>query len=421
MNGLYVVEPRFSITGGMADHRLKLRSADIEGFALSLAAELGKTPPALSGYRSPSPLGGDAAKFVAAVAKDLAGKRGAALVIPGERQSALTHAVAHAINAALGAVGTTVTFTEPAVLDTATGRSSWGSGVDNLRAGKVDTLVIAAWNPVFTAPGDVDLPTLFGKVPNAVYLGLHDDETSRVVNWFLPLAHAFESWGDARSRGGRDLHRAAAHPAALRRHLRGRAAGGVPHRRGQAVRAAEGAPRRAGEDRLRHRVGGLAGERRGAPAPRAPPSPRSLQTDRVRAAAGQARPAPAGLELDLGPRLQGSWTGAIRWEQLAPGASGPDHEGDLGQRGEGRAPGWRSRWGWGTATWSSFTVSGRSVEVPAWVQARPRRRRGDRLLRLRAQAEHPRREGRGRASGGGPRRVPAAHRRRAVVRDRARS
>ncbi len=78
MNRLYVVEPRFSITGGMADHRLRLRSADMEGFALALAAELGKTVPALAGYRSPAPpLAATRAKFVAAVAKDLAGKRGA--------------------------------------------------------------------------------------------------------------------------------------------------------------------------------------------------------------------------------------------------------------------------------------------------------------------------------------------------------
>src|SRR5262249_29964070 len=176
MNRLYVVEPRFSITGGMADHRLKLRSADMEGFALALAAGLGKSVPALSGFRSPAALSPERAKFVSAVAKDLAARKSATLVMAGDRQTALTHAVAHAINAALGAVGTTVTFTEPAVLDTATGRSSWQSLVDDLRAGKVDTLVITAWNPVFTAPGDVDLPTLLGKVPNAVYLGLHDDE-----------------------------------------------------------------------------------------------------------------------------------------------------------------------------------------------------------------------------------------------------
>src|SRR5262249_57599473 len=120
MNRLYVVEPRFSITGGMADHRLKLRSADIEGFTLAVAAELGKSLPALSGFRSPTPLDGERAKFAAAVAKDLAGKRGAALVMPGERQTALTHAVAHAINAALGPVATTVTFTQPALPHTPT-------------------------------------------------------------------------------------------------------------------------------------------------------------------------------------------------------------------------------------------------------------------------------------------------------------
>jgi type IV secretory pathway TrbL component len=91
----------------MADHRLRLRSADIEAFTLALAAELGRSVPALSGYRSPAPLEGERARFVAAVARDLAGKRGAALVIPGERQTALTHAVAQAINAGLGAVGAT--------------------------------------------------------------------------------------------------------------------------------------------------------------------------------------------------------------------------------------------------------------------------------------------------------------------------
>src|SRR3974390_693087 len=116
------------------------------------AAGGAKALPSPSGFGSPAPRAGEKGKFAAAVAKDLAGKRGAALVIPGERQTALTHAVAHAINAALGAIGTTVTFTEPAVLDTATGHAGWQGLVEDLRAGKVDTLVITAWNPVFTAP-----------------------------------------------------------------------------------------------------------------------------------------------------------------------------------------------------------------------------------------------------------------------------
>ncbi len=41
MNRLYVVESTPSNTGAMADHRLPLRAAEIEAFALALAAELG--------------------------------------------------------------------------------------------------------------------------------------------------------------------------------------------------------------------------------------------------------------------------------------------------------------------------------------------------------------------------------------------
>ena len=334
LNRLYVVEPRFSITGGMADHRLKLRSADIEGFTLALAAELGKALPALSGFRSPSPLGDDAAKFVAAVAKDLAGKRGAALVIPGERQTALTHAVAHAINAALGAVGTTVTFTEPAVLDTATGRSSWQSLVDELRAGKVDTLVITAWNPVFTAPGDVDLPTLLAKVAQR---GLPRAARRRDVaaRELVPSRGAsLRELGRRPLPRGHAVHRPAAHPAALRRDLRGRAARGVRHRRGQALRAAEDPPRLAGEDRLRQRVGGVAVERRGArhrepggdPVAAGGPGARRRRTGEARAGRPRA---------GRGARLQDPRRPLFA-EQLAPGAAGPDHQGDLGQRGAGR-------------------------------------------------------------------------------------
>ena len=203
MNRLYVVEPRFSITGGMADHRLKLRSADMEGFVLTLATELGKTVPGLAGYGTP---GGaqppERVKFIAALAKDLSSKRGASLVMAGERQSAATHAAVQAINAALGNVGSTVTYTPPAVLDVATGRAGWQPLIDDLRAGRVDTLVVTAWNPVFTAPGDLELAALLRKVPNVVYLGAYDDETGAVTNWFLPAAHPFESWGDTRSRDG---------------------------------------------------------------------------------------------------------------------------------------------------------------------------------------------------------------------------
>jgi molybdopterin-containing oxidoreductase family iron-sulfur binding subunit len=365
MNRLYVVETRFSITGGMADHRLRIRSADIEAFALALAAELGKTIPALSGYRSPAAIPAERAKFIGAVAKDLASKRGTSLVLAGERQTALTHALTHAINGALGNLGATVTFTEPALLDTASGRGSWQPLLDELRSGKVDTLVITAWNPVFTAPGDVDLPTLLRKVPNAIYLGLHDDETSRVVNWFLPATHHFESWGDARSREG---------TLSIVQPLIQPLFGGIsewellgtfltdetkPYDRLKALHASRAKTDFDSEWEVWLSNGVV-------PGTASPPVTAVLQPERIRAAVSQFRPAPGGLELDLVHDykiLDGRYA-LNSWLQELPDPITKVTWDNVAQVG----PGLAKQLGIQTGDLLLLTVAGRSVQMPAWVQ-----------------------------------------------------
>ena len=109
MNRLYVVEPTPSVTGSSADHRLPLRSSDVELFTRALAGKLG--------IGSDATLSGEAAKWVDIIAKDLQRARGASLVIAGEYQPAAVHALAHAINASLGNVGKTLYYTEPLTAD----------------------------------------------------------------------------------------------------------------------------------------------------------------------------------------------------------------------------------------------------------------------------------------------------------------
>ncbi|MGA9565572.1 MAG: TAT-variant-translocated molybdopterin oxidoreductase, partial [Candidatus Korobacteraceae bacterium] len=104
MSRFYMVESTPTNTGGKADHRLPVRASEVEQVARAIAAGLGVG----SGTARPEQV-----KFVAALVKDLQAHKGAAVVIAGDNQPAAVHALAHAMNAALGAVGTTVYYTDP--------------------------------------------------------------------------------------------------------------------------------------------------------------------------------------------------------------------------------------------------------------------------------------------------------------------
>jgi Fe-S-cluster-containing dehydrogenase component/anaerobic selenocysteine-containing dehydrogenase len=203
MSRLYVVEPAMTGTGAMADHRLRLRGGDIASFAAALAAELSTR----AGLQSLGPLAGlpkgtsGDTKWLKAVASDLEKNRGRSLVIAGRRQPAAVHALAAAINAALGNVGTTISYML-SPFDQPSGGKALGGLVEDVAAGTVDTLVITASNPVYTAPVDFKLGALLKRVPTTIYHGLYEDETAAVCGTMIPATHTLESWGDARGLDG---------------------------------------------------------------------------------------------------------------------------------------------------------------------------------------------------------------------------
>jgi molybdopterin-containing oxidoreductase family iron-sulfur binding subunit len=195
MNRLYAVESTPSLTGAKADHRLPVRASDVEGFARQIAAGVGVGSAGGAG-------GGEFAQWIAAVAKDLQAHRGTSLVVAGDYQPMAVHAIAHAINQALGNVGATVTYgpaIEAAPQDQGTSLVDLVTAID---AGKVDLLVILGGNPVFSAPADLKFTERLMKVPLSVYHGLYVDETADLCHWNVAEAHPLESWGDARAYDG---------------------------------------------------------------------------------------------------------------------------------------------------------------------------------------------------------------------------
>lgn len=198
MNRLYVVETMATITGATADHRIPLRPSQIEDFARALAAALNVSGIDASAQR-PSEV---PAEWMTAVVHDLQQHRGTSIVLAGEQQPPVVHALAHAINHTLGNVGKTVVHTQPIETQPVNEVESIRELVADMNAGKVETLLIIGGNPVYNAPADLSFSEALDKVNLRLRLGIYNDETSYLCHWFVPQAHYLESWSDERAYDG---------------------------------------------------------------------------------------------------------------------------------------------------------------------------------------------------------------------------
>ena len=171
MNRLYAVEGVYSLTGAMADHRLRLESRQIAPFLAALAARLAPAQAGAAGLTGADVPNVDS-RWIDALAKDLLAHRGKGLIVAGERQPAAVHAAVCALNTYLGNAGTTVSYyeTKDAALPSV---SSLTALVSAMNAGTIKTLVVLGGNPVFDAPADLDFAAAMAKVPQSIVTRAH--------------------------------------------------------------------------------------------------------------------------------------------------------------------------------------------------------------------------------------------------------
>ena len=196
MNRLYVVETTPSNTGAMADHTWTVKPSEFEAVAKSIAA--GVIAQSQAGTATVN------LPWIEPLVRDLQQHRGASIVVAGDNQPPFIHALAHAMNDALGNAGKTVFYTDPLEVNPVDQRQSLQDLVNDLDAGRVELLVIIGGNPVYNTP--VDLKLDFERLKKAqrlrVHLSAYKDETSELCHWHVPAAHYLESWGDTRSYDG---------------------------------------------------------------------------------------------------------------------------------------------------------------------------------------------------------------------------
>jgi molybdopterin-containing oxidoreductase family iron-sulfur binding subunit len=116
----------------------------------------------------------------------------------GDRQPAEVHALVHAMNIALGAVGKTLSYAEVAHGERPAHIDDLQRLADRIGQGEVETLLLIGVNPVYDAPAiGKSWKDLIGQVPHSMHLGLYDDETAGVCQWHLNQTHFLEEWGTA--------------------------------------------------------------------------------------------------------------------------------------------------------------------------------------------------------------------------------
>ncbi|MEZ6241843.1 MAG: TAT-variant-translocated molybdopterin oxidoreductase [Phycisphaerales bacterium] len=199
MSRLYVLESSPTGTGSQADHRLRMAPSQITAFAVALASQILGSG-SLGSVAIPGDAGIDEV-VVKSIAEDLR-KGPGAMVIAGHSQPPAVHALCHAINDALGALGRHVLVSPMGDDEARVSLDEIANLTDRMRAGEIDTLVCLDTNPIYDAPADLDFAAQFGAVPNTITWSVQASETAHESTWSLNGAHFLESWGDAEAWDG---------------------------------------------------------------------------------------------------------------------------------------------------------------------------------------------------------------------------
>lgn len=196
MNRLYAVESDFTITGGMADHRLRLASSNIPAFACLVAAKIFEKTGGDAGFIANLE---DKAKglkadvqWIEECVKDLLSNKGSALVVPGAHLPEEIQILVAAMNEQLGGRGETVSYLGiPEELS-----DNLEDLIEAIKNDKIETLVILGGNPVYNAAVDADWVSILSKVGQIIRYGYYFDESSHLAHAHIAANHYLESWGD---------------------------------------------------------------------------------------------------------------------------------------------------------------------------------------------------------------------------------
>lgn len=213
MSRLVSFDSNYSLTGANADIRMKIKpSLQLEvvmGLLHEIIVKKGLSSYAgnaavkatLASYADVAKKLGVEAALFEKVAADLWENKGASLVVAGglatQHEKAVELQVAvNFLNSVLDNDGVTVEH-KGAVPGLTASHSAMLSLIQDMKAGKVQTLIIHRLNPGYVLPEDAGFAEAVKKVKMVIYTGDRIDETGVYADYMAPDNHALETWNDA--------------------------------------------------------------------------------------------------------------------------------------------------------------------------------------------------------------------------------
>ncbi len=183
-------ESNLSLTGSNADKRVKIKPSEVAGALAFLVNELG-------GSAAKVALRGDLTKALKSVAGELKGSNGKAVVLVGGDDANVAK-LAAALNALVGAFGTTVRTDKPVYIRRGN-EARVANLLADLNAKRVGALLVAGTNPVYFRP---DFEKAIKNAKFSMSLTDRMDETAVLCSAAAPLPHYLEAWADFRPVAG---------------------------------------------------------------------------------------------------------------------------------------------------------------------------------------------------------------------------
>jgi len=188
----YQFESWMSRSGSNADYRVPMSERKVTAALLQLHDLLASKTGAASLGGAPALNDETADKRLRAAADELLANRGSSAVLCG-MNDVDAQSVCNSINSMLGNYGKTLRWDRASLLKQGND-ARLAELMNDMKAGRVDLLLINGCNPAYDVPGFAEA---LSKVTTKVAANYSADETASLCDFVLPEHHILESWNDA--------------------------------------------------------------------------------------------------------------------------------------------------------------------------------------------------------------------------------